>query len=341
MQNNPSNLTAIRGVKLPRFPAMLILGTVLSLSAVAANAGGYSYQTIDNAGDPNFNQLLGINDSGVIAGYFGDGSVVPNNGYTLTAPYGPANYSLENFPASAQTQVTGINNPGETVGFYIDGVGNQHGFYNIGGVFHSVDNPASLPAPTGGVTTNQLLAVNNAGMAAGFYVSPSSGNTFGETYDTLNNTFHAVNLGNGAIDVTAAAINDAGIVGGFYTNGATNSTGYILNGSVLTLVQDPLGVSTQVLGLNNKGLADGDYVDSAGNMHGFIYNLVSGQYATVDDPFAANGTTLNGLNDNNQLTGFYVDGNNITHGLLVSIPEPAMLYLLLFGMPLLASRRQS
>jgi hypothetical protein len=38
---------------------------------------------LDNNGDPNFNQLLGINDGRVIVGYFGDGPVIPNNGYVL------------------------------------------------------------------------------------------------------------------------------------------------------------------------------------------------------------------------------------------------------------------
>ncbi|MGH6851875.1 MAG: hypothetical protein ACREDJ_01495 [Methylocella sp.] len=38
---------------------------------------------LNNPGDPNFNQLLGINDNEIIAGYFGDGTVVFNNGYVL------------------------------------------------------------------------------------------------------------------------------------------------------------------------------------------------------------------------------------------------------------------
>src|SRR6266851_5954209 len=49
---------------------------------------------LNNNGDPNFNQLLGINDEGTIVGYFGDGAVIPNNGYVLV----PKNhYELENF----------------------------------------------------------------------------------------------------------------------------------------------------------------------------------------------------------------------------------------------------
>jgi hypothetical protein len=53
-----------------------------------------SFFVLNNPGDPNFNQLLGINDGRIIVGYFGDGTVVANNGYVLV----PKNhYSVENF----------------------------------------------------------------------------------------------------------------------------------------------------------------------------------------------------------------------------------------------------
>ncbi|HEV7911984.1 MAG TPA: hypothetical protein VGP28_13085 [Methylocella sp.] len=49
---------------------------------------------LNNPGDPNFNQLLGISDNKIIAGYFGDGTVVVNNGYVLVPN---THYSVENF----------------------------------------------------------------------------------------------------------------------------------------------------------------------------------------------------------------------------------------------------
>ena len=63
--------------------------------------------------------MLGINQHGVIAGYFGSGAMGhPNQGYLLTAPYGQGNYRSENWPESVQTQVTGLNDRGVTVGFW-------------------------------------------------------------------------------------------------------------------------------------------------------------------------------------------------------------------------------
>jgi hypothetical protein len=108
--------------------AMVAIVPVTMMPSLQASPIVYSFQTLDNSGDPAFNQLLAINNSGVIGGYFGDGVILPNKGYTLSPPYGPSNYVNENFPASAQTQVVGINTAGNTVGFWIDNNGNNFGF---------------------------------------------------------------------------------------------------------------------------------------------------------------------------------------------------------------------
>ncbi len=66
-----------------------------------------------------FNQLLGINDSGLIAGYFGSGAAgPPEQGLPAAPGYGQRDYANENFPGSVQTQVTGLNDQGATVGFW-------------------------------------------------------------------------------------------------------------------------------------------------------------------------------------------------------------------------------
>jgi len=127
------------------------------MAPVVWAAPAYSFQTVISPGDPAFTQLLGINNSGTIAGYFGDGSVVPNNGFTLVLPN---SYTPENFPGSTQTQVIGINNTGWTAGFYVDSAmpGVTHGFtYN--GSFTNVDAP--------GTAFNQLLGINDVDLFTG------------------------------------------------------------------------------------------------------------------------------------------------------------------------------
>ena len=77
-----------------------------------------SFTTLNNQGDPTFNQLLGINNNNIIAGYFGSGAQGhPNKGYLLAARSGLM-FRNENFPGAVQTQVTGLNDRAVTVGFW-------------------------------------------------------------------------------------------------------------------------------------------------------------------------------------------------------------------------------
>jgi hypothetical protein len=60
----------------------LLAATVITVPGVAnakLDNDGVFFK-LNNSGDPNFNQLLGISDNKIIVGYFGDGTVVFNNG---------------------------------------------------------------------------------------------------------------------------------------------------------------------------------------------------------------------------------------------------------------------
>ena len=65
-------------------------------------AGNYQFVTLNDVRDRTFNQLLGINNEGIIAGYFGSGAAGhPNKGYALVPPFSQRNFLNENFPGSA------------------------------------------------------------------------------------------------------------------------------------------------------------------------------------------------------------------------------------------------
>src|SRR5215472_15761495 len=137
--------------------------TMVSLALTSAQAQAspsaaanihYHFRTINNDNDPTFNQLLGINDKGKIAGYFGSGAQGhPNKGYTLTPPYRQLDFRNQNFPGSKQTQVTALNTNGIQVGFYstnnkANPANNDNfGYYTVNGRhFHKVNFPARNPA---------------------------------------------------------------------------------------------------------------------------------------------------------------------------------------------------
>jgi hypothetical protein len=300
-------------------PALSAIAAGVFLSAgVQAGTLTYSFQTLDNNTDPTFNQLLGINNAGTIAGYYGNGTTNPNKGYTLVPPYGQANYTNENFPGSVQTQVTGINNSGDTVGFWVDGAGANHGFTDIGGTFVSLNDPAGTATPA----FDQLLGINDSTVSVGFYTD-AAGLSHGYTYD---GSFHAVpDPGvSGQPSVTATGINNDGWVSGFTENtGLTAATGFLdIHGVITTYEFDGTATFTQFFGVNSSGLVVGDYQDAAGNTHGLLYDLGTNTWQSIDDPLGPGSTTINGINSKGQLVGFYTDAaTGFTHGFLAT-PTP-------------------
>ena len=331
----------------------IIARAVLTALAAGASAGAavaapsYTFQTLNNTTDLTFNQLLGINNSGTIAGYFGSGLAgFPNKGYTLAPPYaGQGSYTNENFPGSVQTQVTGLNNAGTTVGFWSNsnnGPPNDanFGFTDVGGTFTSVNDPNT---PAAALTFNQLLGVNSGNTAVGFYTD-ANGNNHGYTYSIGSKTFSTDINDPNAVSTTTAAINNAGNLAGFYTDANGVTHGFLDQGGTFLSVDAPGATTTQLFGLNNTGLAVGiDVVGGA--MNGILYDIATGTFTTLADPNGVGTTTFNGVNDLGQVVGFYVDGAGNTNGLLANpVPEPASFAVLgagLAGATLLRRRRRA
>lgn len=282
-----------------------------------------TFKTLNDAADPTFNQLLGINNNGKIAGYFGIGSSThPNKGYTLTAPYGQGNYTNENFGGSFQTQVTGINNKDATVGFWADTAGNNFGFTDVKGVFTDVLDPNGQGKAANGMTTEQLLGVNDDNKAVGFWTD-AAGNDHGFTYDLNKHSFSEVNI-QGFASTTTTAINNKGDIAGFVVGAGGNDVGFVKEGNQLVWLNGPSGaVSVQALGINNDREVVGSYTDATGATHGLLYEQEKNSYTTIDDPNGMKGSTAmtvaNGINDKRQVVGFYLDNAGNTDGMLVQV----------------------
>jgi hypothetical protein len=307
-------------------------GGAIATSAPAAHAQGtasYTYTTLDNSNDYTFNQLLGINNNGTIAGYFGSGMANhPNKGYELLPPhYGPADYRVENFPGSNQTQVTGLNDGSAQVGFWAPtdtGTDADYGWYTVdnGRSFTQVNVPlpAGLSAASPAVT--QLLGVNDDDLAVGFE-NDSAGNAHGFVYGLRNHqaTFTTIT---GATSVTDSAINNRDQVAGFFSpaNGGPVTSFLVTHGDLETFAY-PGASSTEALGVNDLDEVVGVYITGSGSSaqnFGFTWTKRGG-FTTVDDPNGMGMTTVNGVNDKGDLVGFYVDSAGNTDGMLVT-PAP-------------------
>ena len=276
-------------MKLKSLTLSLGVAVLLSMSAFAQT---YNFQTLNYPGD-TFTQLLGINNSGDIAGYH---NVTANKGFTYSTKN--AKFTDENYPGSQQTQVIGINNePFKTDGFYILH-GATIGFTDYNGTFTSVAYPKK--------PFNQLLSQNDFGQAAGYYSTTRSGSgpDTGYVFDEDGGVFEVYVIP-GATSTQATGINNAGSVCGFYIDGGGVSHGWLEVQGHLTVLDYPGSAGTAAGGLNNKGLVVGFYTDNSGGTHGFVYNTSSKTFTNIDDPNNGTGTTLvNGVNDAGVLVGF-------------------------------------
>jgi hypothetical protein len=302
---------------------------VPTVTATPTAMAGYRFSILDNAHDVTFNQLLGINNSGVIAGYFGSGAADhPNKGYKLFLRNGRAHYTNENFPGSVQTQVTGLNDNGDTVGFWssmntASMVNDNFGFYELNGhQFHTVQFPTGDNASP---PVDQLLGINDHDIAVGFYTN-GQGSNRGYAFNIRTKRFTRVLVpgyptGTAGPSLTAAAINNHGDIVGFYTDAKGNTDAFLdrEHGSFRTL-DYPGATATQAFGVNDRDEVVGAYTVGTGSgatMHGFTWTPGRG-FASVDDPQGQGTTTINGVNDAGDLVGFFVDATGNTDGFLAT-----------------------
>lgn len=301
-----------------KFPTLLNLLALLTGGAILSTAGAFSVQTVQDPANPTFTQLLGINNGGTIAGFSG---AMTAQGFTLVLPN---NFASENFPGAAQTMVTGINQKGDTVGIYMDPLGNTHGFTKIGGTFTTVDDPAST-------VFNQGLGINNADATVGYYAPDQAGQTGQIAYSQAGGAFTNINsLLPANFNSQAVGIDNAGDIVGFYLPTATTSIGFVDLAGVISTI-DPFGSTfTQALGINNLGEIVGFYLDGGGIQHGYVD--IGGVFSSFD-PAGSTNTTINGVNDLGQIVGFYTDANDNVIGFVgTQTPEPATLILVGAGM---------
>jgi hypothetical protein len=304
--------------------ATVALAVPAGASTMSAAIHRYSFQTIDNQRDVTFNQLLGINEVGKIAGYFGSGMAGhPNKGYTVTFPYHQSNFKNENFPHSVQTQVTGLNDLGQTVGFYVpvSPAGANLGFYRgANGKFHNVTTPPG--AANASPEVDQLLGINDHGVAVGFYTN-SAGDNRGYTYNIHSHKYSRVrapgsSLGLTGTSLTAAAINNHGTIAGFYVNAKGVTVAFVKAGNHFITIVKKGATMTQAFGINDSGEVVGAYTFGTGTSaksFGFTWTRSHG-FTKVNDPKGIGSTIINGVNNRGELVGFYMDAAGNTHGFL-------------------------
>jgi probable HAF family extracellular repeat protein len=187
----------------------------------------------------------GINDNGLIAGYFSDKS-----GTHAFLDAGGV-YSTLNAPGATATYAYGINTRGQVVGYYVDVHGAAHAFIAQNGVFTTIDFP--------GAVATYGLGINDNGEIVGSYFDGTA--IHGFTYHN-NGIFDTLDYP-GATVTWLTGIDSAGLIIGWSRHCPACPTDQFLKPAtgLFWLPDVAEGSNSYFTDINNFGLTVGIQVD--------------------------------------------------------------------------------
>src|SRR5215469_15921235 len=235
-----------------------------------------------------------------------------------------ANYTFTTLDDQADptfNQLLGINGHHVIVGYFGSGADAQHP--NKGYVLkppYGQGNYVNENVP--GSAQTQVVAINNTGDTAGFWVTGNGTNhgfvRWNGVFENLNDpkTPHAAGSVNQLL-----GINDNGVAVGFYTDAAGNSHAYQVNQAtrVFTAIKIPGAVAAAATGINTAGYITGIATDAAQVTTSWLRSP-TGQLTTFGFP-GGSGTQAFGINPQKQIVGSYLDGHGVLHGFVLSNPQ--------------------
>jgi uncharacterized membrane protein len=223
------------------------------------------------------------------------------------------------FAGASQTQPLGINNQGVIVGIYVaaDGI-DSPGFVFDKGAWISVTVPGAGgdPNPPFPNLLAGFFGINEAGTAVGSYTDQNfGGHSFLRSAE--GTITRLPDLSSVPGDWTVAwGINDAGTIVGYYgTDPLLNlggHHGFILRHGVITVVDYPGAVDTELFSINNRHQIVGQWFDAV-TSHGLM--LDHGVLSSFDPP-GSTFTYPQHINNAGDIVGAYDDAASKTHGFL-------------------------
>ncbi len=275
------------------------------------------------------------------------------------------NFQTFNGPGGANSEVWGINNAGDVVGYYVGANGNLGFEYNP-----STQAYTSLAGPTG-ASDVQAFGINDNGVIVGTYRDNSNvthgfvfangnyqtidgpGAQYGTQVNGINNSgqlsltyatslfnsayrwtpsgtgYTSQSLSVGADGTVSGGINNNGAVAGYYQS--PNYGGFVWNsdGTFSTFLNpNDLSGTTQGLDVNDNGVVVGSFFSSMGES-GYVDQ--GGVFTQINVPGSIY-TYTTGVNDSGEITGWYLDSRDQMHSYIATAaPEPASFALLALG----------
>jgi probable HAF family extracellular repeat protein len=174
--------------------------------------------------------------------------------------------------------------------------------------FHTINYPND--------TFTQLLGINNGLIIAGYHnFNQNSGFTL-----RLPFLFTTENFPNSMM-TQVIGISNNGVTDGFYVDNNNVTHGFFNSMGTYTTVDFAGTAFNQLLGQNDNGMASGYYSMSQNNTTPdtpYIYNETLNTFSVVTIPGSPGGAQATGINNENDICGFYIDAMGTNHGFLIN-----------------------
>lgn len=268
-----------------RISALIVLFVAYG---IAQSTDGCTFKAVQIQQDQTF--VFGLNNAGTIVGEF-----VP---VSTESCHSEAGFILKNgtvtclvWPGSFQTSANAINERGVVVGAYtLQVFGPEEGFVWQDGKFTELNYPGSI--------LTSATGINARGTIVGSY-QDSHGIFRGFSY--INGHYTAINYP-GAASTQANQLNNAGVIVGSYTDSSNLEHGFTDANGTFTVIDYPGAANTSASAINDLGVVVGAYYNSDfSQYHGFAWK--DGEFRSISNPVDINQTTVNGINDRDELVG--------------------------------------
>lgn len=166
-------------------------------------------------------------------------------------------------------------------------------------------------------TFTQLLGINNTSLIVGYHnVNLNSGFRL-----VLPNMFTTENFPN-SLQTQVIGVSNNGKTVGFYIDQNNITHGFTRSlAGVYTSVNFPHSAFNQLLGQNDMSQAAGYYSLSVNNTtpdFPYIYDENGGIFEVLTIPGATGGAQATGINNSQQVCGFYIDAHGVNHGFFLN-----------------------
>ena len=214
--------------------------------------------------------LVGINDAGVIAGFYQDSHKVFHGFIDCHGHLAAVNDPHAGTAALEGTFAQYMNNHGVLVGYYIDAHGVQHGFIGRGVRLKTINHGHAGTKKGQGTL---LASVNDHGVLTGQYFTRRGTVSFTGRPGAFT---PVTDPAAAPFSTFAGTISNSGLIAGNYIDPRGVAHGFYNRGKMFTTINDPhastkQGEGTFLQGSSNMGVGTGWYIDSHGNVHGFTF----------------------------------------------------------------------